>query len=224
MVAEPRTPISAEARGRLRVLWGQVAKDAARMEAAARAVRPALVSDAQGAFGKRADRAMEAIVRGLPGCPLFRERRSAGWRFLRPVAEPGKAGLQVMILLLNGMGRGLVEAPFGFSVSRHALGRLLDRSLFRIEPVGAIRCAHDALLALEAPECMRLHALPGFLLPAAGGAFLVSQDSAADYPLLVARTWIDRDQLHDDQQRHADAWAVLTADPDSPAQAPERRT
>lgn len=31
----------------------------------------------------------------------------------------------------------------------------------------------------------------------------------SDEPMAVAKTWVGVDQLHDDQQQHADAWARL---------------
>ena len=207
---EPRPPLSAEARGRLRVLWAQLEVDADRIEAAARRVPPALARDARRAFGRRADAALAHIVDSIPVLPIARDRRTAAWRYMRPVGDARRSAVRVMALLLNAHGLpGLSMQAFGLEVSRHALGRLLDRSQFRADPVRAVLEAHASLLNLTPAEGDRLFSLPAFPLPAERGAFLVSLNGAEDRPMALARTWIDGDQLFDDQQKHIDNWSIL---------------
>lgn len=204
-------PISADAAGRVRVLLAQLSSEADRIEAAARQVPASLVRDIRKKFGRGADRALDEIIRNIPAQLIHRERRTAAWRFLRPAAEPGQISVQVAALLLNSAGSpGLTVQPFGLVISRHAIGRLLDRTQFRADPVRAILEAHDGLLALTPEEGERLFLLPTFQLPGASGAFLAAScGGGSTLPMTVVRTWIDRNQLDVDQQRHTDAWARL---------------
>ena len=203
------TPISTEARRRLRLLSAELAANAARIELAARWIPAELTRDARRKFSKGAASAVEQIVRSIPVPPLVRDCRSATWRYLR--SSPERRAIDVRALVLNGEGPpGLRRRSFGLTLSQHALGRLLDRSLMKADPVRAALEAHDALLALDPNEGRRLFALPKFLLPGRGGAFLMAPSCAdGDMALAIARTWIHHDQLDADQQLHADAWAQL---------------
>lgn len=215
MRLEPRTAISAEARGRLRALWAHAKADADLIEAAANRVPRQLLRDTRLGLGKRGEAAVDAIMQLIPIPALVRERRSAAWRFLRPRPSPGPAALQVIVLLLNAPGSpGLWFFRYGFAASPHALGRLLDRTRFHADPVQAVLGAHNALFALEHDELVRLLALPDFQLPAGPGCFLVAPDAASEQqPAAIARTWVGGDQLFDDQEQHAAAWARLLRSP-----------
>ena len=115
-----------------------------------------------------------------------------------------------MALVLNGPGaRGFAIQSFGLDISRHALGRLLDRSLFRADPRAAIVEAHDAMLALAPDEGAKLFKLSRFLLPAGAGCFSVTPRSMETGPMAVARTWLHSDQLFADQARDASTWDQL---------------
>jgi len=77
----------------------------------------------------------------------------------------------------------------------HAIGRLLDRSGFRADPIVAIFAAHDALLALAPPEGSQVYGLPSVVLPAYNGAFLATtcRTGNNDSPLAIFRTWVNGD-------------------------------
>lgn len=163
MRPEPRTPISAQARGYLRELWVDLDTAADHLEAIARRIPPALADDVRGGFGKRADRAMGAIGRAIPYPPTYKVRRAAAWRFIRPARNTDRSALVVTGLMLNAAAaQGLTITPFGLTVSHHAVARLLDRTQFRADPTRAVLEAHDALLALRPDEGRRLFALRHF--------------------------------------------------------------
>jgi hypothetical protein len=98
--------------------------------------------------------------------------------------------------------------PFGACFTRHALGRLLDRSGMRGDPIAAMFAAHDALAALPVPEGAAIFDRADFLVPAAGGCFSAAPRviGARKSPLAVCRTWFDDDALHADQAAHVAAW------------------
>ena len=206
-VDRPR-PISAEAQGRLRALYASLGADADRLETAVRRVPRELCQDVRRKFGRGADRALDQVVCRITAPVLARERRYVAWRYLKP-APGDRQGVAVMLVTLNAASLpGLHGRTFGLTVTHHALGRLLDRSCFRIDPVQAVVAAHDALLALSPDEGTQLFGLADFMLPTPSGAFLMSPPTT-DYagPMSIARTWVDADQLDERQERYARAWA-----------------
>lgn len=203
------TLISTEARRRLRLLSAELRAHASRIELAAQRVPEDLTRDARRKFSKGAAQAVDRIVRTIPAQLLLRDGRSAAWRYLRPTPE--HRAIDVMVMLLNAYGKpGLRKQQFGLSVTYHALGRVLDRSVMMGDPVRAIFEAHDALLVLEPTDGDKLFELQSFLLPADRGSFVVVPDRADnDLPMAVARTWLDADQLFPDQEAHVAAWGRL---------------
>ena len=201
-------PVSAEASGRLRLLWTAIAADAARVEAAVRAVPPALASDVSGAFNKRARQSLDRIVALIPAELVFRAKREAAWRYLRPAPAGDLAEIVVMGAFLGASGPPrFTTNSFGLSATRHALGRLLDRSGMAADPAKAVLQAHAALLALTPSEGEAAFALPDITLPAAGGVFLASP--RRDGVRAVCRTWLGAGQLWDEQEAAAAKWAEL---------------
>jgi hypothetical protein len=220
----PPVSVSVEARGRLRVIFAQLDADACRIEAAAaRLPRKQLVAAAlKGKVGS--ERAMSRIFAGMPLQPFHYERRSAAFRYLKPLpAVPEAVGtsgdiadqqpaIVMQALLINAGRAGLLRCePLGAAFTFHALARLLDRSAFSADPIASMFEAHNALLLLPPVEGRQVFKLERVPLPAAGGAFLASirHVGAGDSPLAVCRTWIDRDQLRTEQAADISAWHNL---------------
>jgi hypothetical protein len=97
-------------------------------------------------------------------------------------------------------------------VQEHALGRAIQRT--GQTPQAVVFDAHHSVLrtrtALVLPE-QNLDRAPQFLLHAGQGAFVCSVRHGRDISLgreqsihVRAHTWIDADQLHDDQRVFAD--------------------
>jgi hypothetical protein len=217
--------ISAEARGRLRVLVALLENDARRIEAATDKLPGRLLRDFERKGHVGAHRALMRVLAGVPIRPFYSEGRSLAFRYLAPAPViPAAAGMPVdqadqqpavlvKIVMLNaGGGRPrMTREPFGIGYTTHALGRLLDRSTFSADPVAAMFEAHDALLVLPPVEGARIFDRAELPVPAAGGAFLTSprRIGAAEAPLAVARTWINRDLLRDEQDAHLATWRTL---------------
>jgi hypothetical protein len=223
-MAQPPVSVSVEAKGRLRVLFAQLEADACRIESAADKVpRPLLAAAARkGKVG--AARAMTRIFAGMPVQPFHAERRIAAFRYLKPVdgvpaaidgqfhAGDQQQAIVMQAILINARRTGwLSSEPFGASFTFHALGRLLDRSGFSADPIAAMFETHDALLVLPPTEGRKIYDLQHVRLPAAGGAFLASirHVGTGEAPLVIARTWLDRDQLRADQAADISAWREL---------------
>jgi hypothetical protein len=118
--------------------------------------------------------------------------------------------MQAILINARRSGR-LSSEPFGASFTFHALGRLLDRSGFAADPIAAMFETHDALLVLPPPEGRKMYELQRVRRPAAGGAFLatIRHVGKGEAPLVVARTWLGRDQLRDDQAADISAWREM---------------
>ena len=220
MTVAPR-PLSSEARGRLRELWVRLENDARRVERAADALPKVLLRAL--AFKAEIGRArtLARILAAVPIAPFHCNGRSVVFRYLRPVArvpaaagEPDKVAdeqpaIVMFAVLLNGAERPrMTREPFGAAFTRHAIGRLLDRSGMRVDPVAAMLEAHSALAALALPEGEAIFDRADFLVPAAGGCFSAAPRviGARKSPLAVCRTWFDADALHADQAAHVAAW------------------
>lgn len=211
-----RRPLSAEARGKRRLLRQQLAADAARLLATARSARARTLTE--GWVHKRGNgRARaQAHLNALFGLRLrLVNDRYLGWLFLKPggrvvmeddAADPGLGQDCVAVhALLAGLLPGRVTAGissciWALGITDHAIGRLLERSP-RADPVAVMIAAHDAL--------MRAGPCDGFWnelwVPARGwGAFKCEAiaGEVSDMPgtgvlHVRARTWFDADQLTD---------------------------
>jgi hypothetical protein len=219
-------PISAEARGRLRELWMRLENDARRVERAAISLPKPMLRDLAKKAPLGAERTLARILAAMPLRPFYCDGRSVAFRYLFPVSAvpaadggapagaDGQPAIVVKAVLINaGGGRPrMTRELFGTCFTKHAIGRLLDRSGMRADPTEAMFAAHAALLALG--PIMGGALLDGrreIPLPAAGGAFLaaarrVGRDGR--WPLCVARTWLDGGQLHDDQAARVAAWGL----------------
>jgi hypothetical protein len=127
-------------------------------------------------------------------------------------AEAARPGFVVMGLLTCPGGRPRAPETFGVAFTAHAIGRLLDRSGFRADPVAAMLEAHGALTHLDPEDGERIYDLQTTVeLPAAGGAFLTTPGrfGPRETPLAIARTWVDGDQLHADQAGKLAKWRAL---------------
>jgi hypothetical protein len=216
--------VSAEARGRLRVLWTHLDAEAGRIEAAAdKLPRNLLVAAAmKGKIG--AARAMTRVFARMSVQPFHVERGVAAFRYLKPVdgvpaaisgqfdsGDHQRAIAMQAVLINAGRAGRLSREPFGAIFTFHALGRLLDRSGFSADPIAAMFETHDALLVLPPTEGRKIYELQNVRLPAAGGAFLASirHVGTGEAPFVVARTWLNRDQLRADQAADVSAWREL---------------
>ncbi len=209
-------PVSAAARGRLRLLCRDLDSAADRISAAAASVPANLLADVQRKAERGAHRALERVIARIPAPPFWRQGRAVAWRYLQPFPAEGwpdpnpQPTIMMMAVLFGVDGRTrLCPEPFGLAVTRHAIGRMIDRSAGAADPVAAVLAAHDALASLQPVDGHRVLQLTDFALPAASGAFLARATSlhGAAAPVAVCRTWIGRDQLHAHQATHLQAWA-----------------
>lgn len=203
MKPDRRPPVSAAASGQLRQLYKQLAADAARITAAAETLPPAMVEAALSKNPIRCRQALRHVKRRMPVAPIWQAPRQAAWRFLRPLGD--EVAVAVVLLGARNRERVSVEA-FGLRFCHHALGRLLDRTVFAADPVRVMLEAHDSLLALDPEDGRQLFDLPRLPLPPAGGCFLAVPESLDDRPMLSARTWIAADQTYPDQQQNLEVW------------------
>lgn len=217
--------ISAEARGRLRLLVTQLENDARRIERAADALPRRMLRDLalKSEIGRA--RTLARILAMMPVPPFHSDGRRLAWRYLKPTARvPAAAGapdqaadeqacVTMYAVLVNSGGRPRVSVePFGAAFTRHCLGRLLDRSGMRADPVDAMFAAHDELARLGAEQGAETFGQADFLVPAAGGAFSATprRVGARQSPLAVCRTWFDADMVHADQAVRLAAWREIT--------------
>lgn len=208
--------VTAEARGRVRLLVQQLEAEAARIIAAARALPPREIH-AAGGFRKTSEPALDALAARMPLPAFYRERRRMGWRFLEPVAVlpdvvPAVPGVMMKAVLVGALGRpGLSIEPFGLCLTLHSLHRMFDRGGPSIDPVQAITAAHDALIALGPIEGAQVFSLPTLTLPTPGGAFLAHARVLrhGDLPMVTAKTWVADGQMHKDQDAELTAWRAL---------------
>ena len=209
-----RVPVSREAHGRIRLLHRALAADADRIADAIEALPPAMV---RAALSKeiRSRAALRHVIQRMPASLVWQAPRQAGWRFLAPV-EPDDVEMRVVLLGAVNRPSVCVES-FGLRFSRHALGRLLDRTSLRADPIAAMLGAHDHLLGLDPREGNRIFELPKILIPAAQGAFVAepSARSGNNPPLASCRTWISSDETFPDQDRILVAWQDLAKTDDT---------
>jgi hypothetical protein len=212
-------PVSAEARGRTRAMCAALDATATRIGAGIsrlplRATNPACW---KGPIGTA--RALDRIAGAMPVPPDLRGPAVAIWRYLAPVStlpsmdpdETPKPGVVVMAVIARRRGRMVRCESFGAAYTLHAIGRLLDRSGFRADPIAAMMESHNALTVLPTHEGTQIFDLRNVELPAAGGAFLASPgrfgpDAA---PLAIARTWVAGTMTFPQQDRHLEAWREL---------------
>jgi hypothetical protein len=207
-----RPPISAQARGALRVLWSDLARKAALVRQAVAAVPPAMAAAAV-RKGVGSTSAMMRVAARIPLPILTHARQRCVWRFLEPHPEEPPA-LTVMAVLAGAADRpALVIESFGMAASRHALARLFDETAGQADLVAAIIEGHNYLCALPPIEGEKVFALRNVTLPAADGAFLLEGRGrdASGLPMVFCKTWVSRDQFHFGQECDHAAWANFIA-------------
>ena len=218
------TQVSAEASGKLRLLTARLEVEARKIEQAADKVPRRLLRDLalKAEIGRA--RTLARILAAMPLRPFHCDGRSVAFRYLKPLpAVPAAAGAEaeapdgqpcvaVFAVLVNSAGRPrMSREPFGACFTRHALGRLLDRSGMRADPVQAMLTAHDELAALGAQRGAETFGQRDFLLPCGGGCFSgrPRKIGSRQSPLFVARTWIDVDMTGADQSERLAEWHRL---------------
>ena len=204
--------VSAEATGRLRLLWRALEARSAALDAAAAGVPTEVLRGLRhkGPVGR--ERALARILKVMPAKPFRQEARMVLWRVLTPEQDAIRVDL-----LSVGFGTGRFHRqPFGLAVSRHAIGRLLDRSGFIEDPADAILRAHDCLLGLTPEEGAAAFEVKSLTLPTKHGAFLVKPKAPAtdsDAPFSMASTWVFSGQTWADQDAEIAAWHILASSP-----------
>jgi hypothetical protein len=212
------TPISNEARGRVRQFLEMAGADAGKMAAAIKRI-PLRQRDPRYWRGNSGARlAIQRIEGAMPRPPDLRRRYAAVWRFLQPVealpaipgaeAAPTRPGVVVMGIVAARRGLPCQPRTFGLGATFHGLGRAVERSGFRADLAASLFAAHSALLALDVTEGREVFNLPSVVLPGGGGTFLATPIAGRD-PICICRTWLDVDQVHADQAADLSAWATL---------------
>jgi len=167
----------------------------------------------KGSAGRR--RALLRILASMRCRPTFIDNagRYVCWRYFGPQAtilvgdEDKQDSALIVSALVIGLARGRPACqgvPWGLVINSHALGRLLQRTGFKADPVATMIEAHTALLAVPAGVAQAMVDEADWAVPAAGGAFLttvrlVDHDGEA-IALLTAETWIGDDWLKPDQR------------------------
>jgi hypothetical protein len=222
-------PIDAETRGRLRQFKMELAKRYGRLERLIDAptglvddandiAMRSSVMGRQRAFD-RVRRALAVTGAALEGVRLDGGDPIAIWSILRPriaVAvdpdDPAKAQdcITVNYILAGRLPddvHRLGEGLWTLELPDHAAGRLMQRRV-TADPATNIHAAHRGVLRLRRDDVApggRVEDSFHFLLPAGPGAFICSLaagfDMSVDEPSLHVRahTWLDDDQLRDDQ-------------------------
>ncbi len=211
-------PVGNQAAGQVRILRAQLRAEANALAGAAWRISPDIIADAAFKGRPGARRAWARIDAAMPCRPLQDrpQDRLAIWRLFRPagpILARDDGTLQgddavVASWLAIGRGRGRAvreEGPWGLSFTSHALGRLLERTSFRGDPVTTMLAAHDALLAAPAAAARTMLDERLWALPAGPGAFLVTMRGLGTAEgdaivLATAETWIADDQLWPDQE------------------------
>ncbi len=215
--ASSRPTISPEARGRIRLLISH-------LETQSRAINrgfsqiPAAYLNCPRWKGKTgATRAIEKIARAMPIPPDLRSSDGILWRWLQPVAqllvddEIPCPGIMVMTIFAGRKRKACTIETFGAGFTLHAIGRLLDRSGFKADPVAAMCESHNALVALSSVEGRQFFALASAELPAGGGAFLATPHhlGSNEAPVAICKTWVSGGQTFPDQDANLAAWHTL---------------
>jgi hypothetical protein len=137
-------------------------------------------------------------------------------RVLRDVARKGKVGASIVVrgIFVNTDGRpGIRNENFWLCVTRHAIGRLLDRSRGKVDVVQALYSAHDRVMGLAMSDAGQAgFATPDVLVPSAGGMFIAQCRRIGPRQTItaIARTWVDDGQAYDDQLERARVLESLT--------------
>jgi hypothetical protein len=166
-----------------------------------------------------ASRSMAKVLSSLPVAPILCADRAACWRYLAAVAsvplakdeEATAPDLQPAIVVrgifINTDGRpGIRHDNFWLCVTRHAIGRLLDRSGGKVDVIKALYSAHDRVMGLAMSDAGQdAFATPDVLVPASGGMFLAQCRRIGPMQTItaIARTWVDEGQAYDDQLERA---------------------
>jgi hypothetical protein len=211
-------PVSSEARGRVRQFLAEVARDAEELERRVAKIPLSMFNGAawKGAVGSR--RGIDRLCDRMPRPPDFRHDRRVFWRYLAPLdAIPGddaarqQAGISVKAIIAMHRRPAQRGELFGAIVTAHAMARALDRSAFTLDLWTAIFDAHNALLSVERDEGRAVFAVDQVELPTEHGFFVARPRivGPADSPVMIGRTWLNRDQAAHRQISNADAWRAL---------------
>jgi hypothetical protein len=210
-----RIPVGAQARGEVRQLRHRLGTEADTLAKAGSKLAPEVVAALafKGSAGRR--RALQRILASMPSRPTFIDNagRYVCWRYFRPQAtvlvgdEDKQDSALIVSALVIGLARGRPtrhEIPWGLVINSHALGRLLQRTDFKIDLVTTMVEAHNALLAAPAGVAQTMVDEVDWAVPAAGGAFLTSvrllDHNGEAIALLTAETWIGDDWLKPNQR------------------------
>lgn len=223
-----RIPVCAQARGEVRQLRHRLGTEADTLAKAASKLSPEVVAVLafKGSAGRM--RALQRILASMLARPTFIDNadRYVCWRYFRPQAtvlvgdEDKQDSALIVSALVIGLARGRptrYEMPWGLVINSHALGRQLQRTDFKADPVTTMLEAHNALLAAPAGVAQTMVDEVDWAVPAAGGAFLttvrlVDHDGEA-IALLTANTWIGDDWLKPNQR--AQCAAICFREPGS---------
>lgn len=221
-----RFPINAEARGKLRVWKGQALLHWSSLNGRVRGNGDAekyicdMVQRSSIDGRRRAFEKLRRLFAGafLEGVRLQGRYPLAVWSTLKPrtavVVETNRddPGLfQDCVVVdywlagaLPGTDAGLADGLWTMEVSDHALGRALQR-MPGADLTAILRAAHHAALRARRSDAEPIGC--SFLLPAGDGIFLCEIGTGADVSLggeheahIRAKTWLDADQLYDDQR------------------------
>jgi hypothetical protein len=213
-----RAPVTAEARGKARLLLAEAAAGAAQMERAFARIPKELMNGRNWRGAKGSERAIQKIRGYMPRPPDLSGNgmRLVGWRYLAVLpaipgdeADPPQSCLAVRAIIAQHKKPGRGAELFGLVVSLHAIERAYQRAP-EMDVAAAIFTAHDALLALES-EGEQVFALSGFPLPCAGGLFRAQPRHVGPErsPVAICHTFITNDMSHFDQERDAAEWRRL---------------
>lgn len=216
------TPISAEARGRLRIWKKHAAARYARFWAAYsdRATRHDVVDFVMRSSETGRARGFEKVRRRLHNTAFLEGVRTATdpiavWSVIKAreavAVEPDEPGFAQACVTMNyavagGPDKGVAEGLWTIEVPDHALGRLLQRAP-GLDIDAALRGAHFALLGAVQDSVPLARRDARFMVPAGPGVFMCSALSGPDISTggqinvhIHAHTWLHSDQLRDDQE------------------------
>lgn len=212
-MAVARVPISAEARGKRRILFRQLGEQMERLRQRFHSARANELARAwlfKGGKGRiRAQRQLVELFGPAARLRLVTDTY-LGFLYLRPShgaiinSDPDDPGLTqdciaAMVLLVGQLPghtrhQGLIlSSQWSLEFSEHAVGRLIERSP-KADPIEVMVAAHDALMRADIPR------LAEFWVPGQdAGAFAChTLPGTVDDKVVLycrARTWLDSDQL-----------------------------
>lgn len=199
-------PISAEARGRRRLLRGRLADAAERLLLEACSPRARALAEA---WVHKRGRGRERTLGHLrtllaPMAKLHAvEKDCLVFRYLKPSSrvvvshdadDPGLGQDCVVVRALLVRADAIRTSHWFLEITDHALGRVLERSPL-VDPVAVMLAAHDQALKI-APSRDEFWLPAGIWGVFACTALLGTAEDDPDKPLvhLRCRTWLDRDQ------------------------------